>query len=73
MTIFSKIQEKIDYVLVQGDTSSAFAVALSAYNHGIKITHFTKYDLSGITDENVSGFSSIFFSLRFSRSNWRYW
>ena len=29
----------IDYVMVQGDTTSAFAVALSAFHSGIKIIH----------------------------------
>lgn len=29
----------IDYVLVQGDTTSAMAIALSAFNHGVKIIH----------------------------------
>lgn len=29
----------IDYVLVQGDTTSAMAIALSAFNYGIKIIH----------------------------------
>lgn len=29
----------IDYVLVQGDTSSALGIALSAFHHGIKIIH----------------------------------
>ena len=31
--------EGIDYVLVQGDTSTACAIALSAFHHGIKIIH----------------------------------
>lgn len=35
----SNIFENIDYVLVQGDTSSAFAIALSAFNHNKKIIH----------------------------------
>lgn len=39
LTIFSQITNVIDYVLVQGDTTSAFAVALSAYHYGIKIIH----------------------------------
>jgi UDP-N-acetylglucosamine 2-epimerase (non-hydrolysing) len=33
------IFSNIDYVLVQGDTTSALAVALSAFNHNIKVIH----------------------------------
>ena len=33
------IFDDIEYVLVQGDTSTACAIALSAYNHGKKIIH----------------------------------
>lgn len=33
------INKKIDYVMVQGDTTSAFAVALSAFHHGLKVIH----------------------------------
>lgn len=33
------IFKDIDYVLVQGDTTSALAIALSAFNYGIKIIH----------------------------------
>lgn len=29
----------IEYVLVQGDTTSALAMAISAFNHGIKVIH----------------------------------
>ena len=39
MTTFSWILEDIHYVLVQGDTTSALAVALSAFHHRIKIIH----------------------------------
>ncbi len=35
----SHIFNDIDYVLVQGDTTTASAIALSAFNHGIKIIH----------------------------------
>ena len=31
--------ELYDYVMVQGDTATAFAVALSAYNHGVNVIH----------------------------------
>ena len=31
--------ENVDYVLVQGDTSTACAMALSAFNHGKKVIH----------------------------------
>lgn len=33
------ILDSFDYVMVQGDTATAFAVALSAYNHGVKVIH----------------------------------
>ncbi len=33
------IFDDIEYVMVQGDTSTACAIALSAFNHGIKIIH----------------------------------
>jgi len=36
---FDYIFNEIDYVLVQGDTSTACAIALSAFNNGIKIIH----------------------------------
>ena len=36
---YSYIFQNVDYVLVQGDTTSALAVALSAFNHGIKVIH----------------------------------
>lgn len=36
---FDNIFNGIDYVLVQGDTSTACAIALSAFNNGIKIIH----------------------------------
>jgi UDP-N-acetylglucosamine 2-epimerase len=42
MNVFSKINylgEQINVVLVQGDTTSAMAVALSAFHHGIKVAH----------------------------------
>ena len=32
-------EHKIDHILVQGDTASAFAVALSAFNNGINVIH----------------------------------
>ena len=35
--ILSEIFPDIEYVLVQGDTTTALAVALSAFNQGIKI------------------------------------
>lgn len=35
----SEIFQDIDYVMVQGDTTTACAIALSAFNHGIKIIH----------------------------------
>jgi UDP-N-acetylglucosamine 2-epimerase (non-hydrolysing) len=36
---YSYIFDDIDYVLVQGDTTTACAIALSAFNHGKKIIH----------------------------------
>lgn len=33
------IFQEIDYVIVQGDTTTALAVSLSAFNYGIKIIH----------------------------------
>jgi len=33
------IFEDVEYVLIHGDTSTACAVALSAFNHGKKIIH----------------------------------
>jgi UDP-N-acetylglucosamine 2-epimerase (non-hydrolysing) len=36
---FDNIFNNIDYVLVQGDTSTASAIALSAFNNSIKIIH----------------------------------
>ena len=36
---FDNIFNGIDYVLVQGDTSTACAIALSAFNNDIKIIH----------------------------------
>ena len=39
MNIFDEISEEITHVLVQGDTTSAFAVALSAFHHKIKVIH----------------------------------
>lgn len=36
---YSDIFENIDYVLVQGDTTTACGIALSAFNHGKKIIH----------------------------------
>jgi len=35
----SNIFSNVDYVLVQGDTASTYAVALTAFNHGIKVIH----------------------------------
>jgi len=36
---YSYIFDDIDYVMVQGDTTTACAIALSAFNHNIKIIH----------------------------------
>lgn len=42
MNIFSKLKafdDNITHVIVQGDTTSALAVALSAFHHGVKVIH----------------------------------
>lgn len=36
---YSDIFKGFDYVLVQGDTTSALAIALSSFNNGIKVIH----------------------------------
>lgn len=36
---YTHIFQNVEYVLVQGDTTSALAVALSAFNNGIKVIH----------------------------------
>lgn len=40
----------IEYVLVQGDTTSALAMAISAFNHGIKVMHLE----AGLRTYNLS-------------------
>jgi len=39
MNVFDWILDDITHVLVQGDTTSVVAVALSAFHHGIKVIH----------------------------------
>jgi len=46
---YSHMFENIDYVLVQGDTSTASAIALSAFNHGKKIIHLE----AGLRSKNL--------------------
>ena len=46
---YSYIFENIDYVLVQGDTTSACAMALSAFNHQKKIIHLE----AGLRSNNI--------------------
>jgi UDP-N-acetylglucosamine 2-epimerase (non-hydrolysing) len=46
---YSHIFDDIDYVLVQGDTSTACAIALSAFNHGKKIIHLE----AGLRSQNL--------------------
>ena len=36
---YENIFENIEYILVQGDTSTACAMAISAFHHGVKIIH----------------------------------
>jgi UDP-N-acetylglucosamine 2-epimerase (non-hydrolysing) len=45
----SEIFKNIDYVLVQGDTSTACALAISAFNHGKKIIHLE----AGLRSQNI--------------------
>jgi UDP-N-acetylglucosamine 2-epimerase (non-hydrolysing) len=53
----SNIFDGIEYVLVQGDTASTYAVGLSAYNHGIKVIHLEAglrtYDLDNPCPEEA--------------------
>ena len=46
---YSHIFDDTDYVLVQGDTSTACAIALSAFNHGKKIIHLE----AGLRSQNL--------------------
>ena len=39
MNVLTNLDDNIKYVLVQGDTTSALALALSAFHHGIKVIH----------------------------------
>lgn len=39
MNVLTNLDNNIKYVLVQGDTTSALALALSAFHHGIKVIH----------------------------------
>lgn len=39
MNVLTNLNDNIKYVLVQGDTTSALALALSAFHHGIKVIH----------------------------------
>jgi UDP-N-acetylglucosamine 2-epimerase (non-hydrolysing) len=45
----SHIFEEIEYVLVQGDTTTALAIALSAFNHNKKIIHLE----AGLRTNNI--------------------
>lgn len=46
---YDNIFNDIEYVIVQGDTSSAMAIALSAYNNGKKIIHLE----AGLRTNNI--------------------
>jgi UDP-N-acetylglucosamine 2-epimerase (non-hydrolysing) len=46
---YSYIFTDIEYVLVQGDTSTACAIAISAFNHGKKIIHLE----AGLRSDNL--------------------
>jgi len=50
MNSFDFKKEGIEYVLVQGDTATAYAMALSAFHHGIPVIHLEAgmrtYDMS---------------------------
>lgn len=39
MNVLTNLDDRITYVLVQGDTTSALALALSAFHHRIKVIH----------------------------------
>ena len=47
---YNHIFENIDYVLVQGDTTTALAIALSAFNNGKKIIHLE----AGLRSNNLN-------------------
>lgn len=47
--LFYNIFDDIDFVLVQGDTSTACAIALSAFNNGKKIIHLE----AGLRSKNL--------------------
>lgn len=46
---YNNIFQDIEYVMVQGDTSTACAIALSAFNHGKKIIHLE----AGLRSQNL--------------------
>lgn len=46
---YENIFENIEYILVQGDTSTACAIAISAFHHGVKIIHLE----SGLRSNNL--------------------
>jgi UDP-N-acetylglucosamine 2-epimerase (non-hydrolysing) len=39
LSVVKHVEENITHVMVQGDTTSAMAIALSAFHHGIKVIH----------------------------------
>ena len=49
MLTYTYIFKEIDYVLVQGDMTSALALALSAFNHKIRIIHLE----AGLRSNNI--------------------
>ena len=55
---YFNIFNHIDYVMVQGDTSTACAIALSAFNHGKKVIHLEaglrSYDLKDPFPEEMN-------------------
>ena len=46
---YNNIFQDIEYVMVQGDTSTACAIAISAFNHGKKIIHLE----AGLRSQNL--------------------
>ena len=47
---YSNVFENVDYVLVQGDTSTACAMAISAFNHKKKVVHLE----AGLRSQNTN-------------------
>ena len=46
----SNIFENVEYVIIQGDTASTYAVGLAAFNHGVKVVHLE----AGLRTNNIA-------------------